>query len=58
MCYVAHACIAEFSDKLVADLHGELLESDSVDKDHQFGPVWTEMPCGKAPLPDNGKTNL
>jgi diaminopimelate decarboxylase/aspartate kinase len=38
----------EHADDLVASLHAELLESDAIDTDPQFGPVWTAMPCGKA----------
>ena len=41
----------EHADTLVAALHAELLETENISKDPQFGPVWTQMPCGKAPLP-------
>jgi diaminopimelate decarboxylase/aspartate kinase len=39
------------ADALVADLHTALLESQAIAADPQFGPVWTEMPCGKTALP-------
>lgn len=45
----------EHADKLVADLHGSLLEGSSMAADTQFGPVWTEMPCGRAPIPGEAK---
>jgi diaminopimelate decarboxylase/aspartate kinase len=41
----------EHADRLVKELHASLLESGGVAADAQFGPVWTEMPCGRAPLP-------
>ena len=43
----------EHADTLVAALHAELLEDnikrvgvDDVDGSSQFGPMWTELPCG------------
>ncbi len=39
------------TDRLVGDLHSVLLESDETGRDPQFGPIWTDMPCGKKPLP-------
>jgi diaminopimelate decarboxylase/aspartate kinase len=42
--FVVDECHA---DDLVARLHGELLENDAVGCDPQFGPIWTEMPCGR-----------
>lgn len=41
----------DHADTLVRELHAALLESNTVARDPQFGPVWTDMPCGKAPLP-------
>ena len=38
----------EHADGLVARLHAGLLESDEVEGDAQFGPVWTDLPCGRA----------
>lgn len=43
------------SDDLVAALHKALLESDGVANDSQFGPVWTDMPCGKTAIPGEAK---
>jgi hypothetical protein len=40
----------EHADTLVAALHAELLEDNiqvgGVDGSSQFGPMWTELPCG------------
>jgi hypothetical protein len=41
----------EHADTLVAALHHALLEGDDIAVDAQFGPVWTDMPCGKPPAP-------
>ena len=38
----------EHADRLVQELHTSLLESDAVAADPQFGPLWAELPCGKA----------
>ena len=40
----------EHADDLVAKLHSELLEGDAVVADSQFGPVWSDLPAGKAAL--------
>lgn len=37
------------------DLHARLLESPAIAADPQFGPVWTEMPCGKTAIPGEAK---
>jgi aspartokinase len=46
----------EYADKIVSDLHASLLESPEISKDAQFGPIWRDLPSGKAPLPENGKS--
>lgn len=45
----------DHSDELVAALHKALLESNSVADDAQYGPVWTDMPCGKTVIPGEAK---
>ena len=36
------------ADRLVADLHKELLEGDAGARSPaQFGPMWSELPCGR-----------
>jgi aspartokinase len=37
----------EHADSLVSKIHAELLESDGIAVDPQFGPAWTCLPCGK-----------
>lgn len=43
------------SDALVAVLHGALLEGEGTAQDAQFGPVWRDMPSGKAAIPGEAK---
>ena len=37
----------EHADRLVAGLHAELLEGPASRDDAQFGPAWSDLPCGR-----------